>query len=442
MKSALTIAASDPSGGAGIQADLRAFSYAGVHGCSVITCVTAQNTNEVYQINAVPMSAVEAQLDAVLEDIKISACKTGMLYSPRIIELVAKKCGDFNFPLVVDPVMKATVGGDLHESGFLEALTKEIIPKCTLVTPNIPEAEAITGQEIKDIADMKSVCKMIHDLGCDYVLLKGGHLREDMATDILFDGMEYHLYLSSYHPKNLHGTGCTHSALICGFLARGKTMKEAASEAKIHIANLIESSYSIGGGVGVLGMVPSPNFSPLEFEIIDELKPVLLELVDVLPISFMPEVGINIGFATPNAKTQDEVCALEGRLVRVGERIGYLGGFKFGASKHIARIILTAMKFDTQCRSAMNVKYSPEILKVCSSLNFTRGTYDREEEPEQTTTMEWGTEQAIKKLGKVPDIIYDTGGVGKEPMIRIVGKNPKDVLEKLKKIITEFKSEK
>ncbi|UCG68800.1 MAG: bifunctional hydroxymethylpyrimidine kinase/phosphomethylpyrimidine kinase, partial [Thermoplasmata archaeon] len=133
---------------------------------------------------------------------------------------------------------------------------------------------------------------------------------------------------------------------------------------------------------------------------------------------------------------------LEGRLVRVGERIGHLGGFKFGASKHIARIILTAMKFDSENRSAMNMKYFPEILELCSSLGFTIGTFNREEEPLQTTTMEWGTEYAINKLGKVPDIIYDTGSIGKEPMIRILGKNPKDFLEKLKKIIAEFKSEK
>jgi hydroxymethylpyrimidine/phosphomethylpyrimidine kinase len=111
MKSALTIAASDPSGGAGIQADLRSFSYMGVHGCSVITCVTAQNTQKLYQINAVPKMAIEGQLDALLEDIKISACKTGMLYSPGIVELVAEKLEAFDFPLIVDPVMKATVGG-------------------------------------------------------------------------------------------------------------------------------------------------------------------------------------------------------------------------------------------------------------------------------------------------------------------------------------------
>ena len=152
-------------------------------------------------------------------------------------------------------------------------------------------------------------------------------------------------------------------------------------------------------------------------------------------------MGINIGFAIPEAKTLDDVCALEGRLVRVGESIGYLGGFKFGASKHIARIILTTMKFDSNYRSAINIRYSPEILEMCSSLNFTIGTFDWVKEPEQTTTMAWGTEFAIKKLGNVPDIIFDTGGLGKEPMIRILGKDPKDVLKKLEQIVKNYKEE-
>jgi hydroxymethylpyrimidine/phosphomethylpyrimidine kinase len=434
MKSALTIAASDPSGGAGVQADLKAFSYAGVHGCTVITCVTVQNTENVFQIHEVPVEIIEAQMNAILEDIEISACKTGMLYSPDIVKLIAKRCDEFDFPVVVDPVMKATVGGSLHEPGFIEALTRNLIPKSILVTPNIPEAMAITDQEIKSLEDMKDACKKIHDLGCRYVLLKGGHLEEQKGTDMFFDGKDFRLYLSKGYAKNLHGTGCTFSALITAFLARGKTIEDAVEEAKLHIGNVITSSYAIGKGVGLANVMP-PHLSEEKLQVMKELAYSVNNLLDILPLSLVPEVGTNIGFALEDAKTLEDVCALEGRLVRVGDGIDHLGRFKFGASKHIARIILTAMKFDKSSRSAMNIKYDEKIFDACSSLDFIIGSFDRKDEPQTTTTMEWGTEQVIKQLGRIPDIIYDKGAIGKEPMIRILGKNPDDVVRKLKLII-------
>lgn len=435
MKSALTIAASDPSGGAGIQADLRAFSYMGVHGCSVITCVTAQNTQKLYQINAVPQMAIEGQMDALLEDIKVSACKTGMLYSPHIVELVAEKSEAFDFPLIVDPVMKATVGGSLHDSGFIDAMKSKLIPKATLITPNIPEAEAILGEKIGSIDDMKDAVKKMHASGCKFVLLKGGHLEGSLAADVLYDGKETRIYMSKSYPKELHGTGCTFSALITAMLAKGKKIDEAVSEAKFHIGNIIEHGYVIGEGVGIAGIVPQPSFSPEELAVMEALHDAVYEVQDMLLISYVPEVGINMGYSLPDGQSLDDVCALEGRLISVGEGIGHLGGLKFGASKHIARIILTAMKFDSEKRSAMNIKYHKEIIDGCPSLGFEVGTFDRKEEPKTTTTMEWGTETAIKQLNKVPDIIYDEGGWGKEAMIRILGKDPQDVLEKLKKIV-------
>jgi hydroxymethylpyrimidine kinase/phosphomethylpyrimidine kinase len=434
MKSALTIAASDPSGGAGVQADLKAFTYAGVHGCTVITCVTAQNTEKVSQIHEIPLEIIEAQLDAILEDIKISACKTGMLYSPSIVNSVAKKCAKFDFPVVVDPVMKATVGGSLHEPGFIEALTRNLIPKSNLVTPNIPEAMAITDQEIKSIEDMKDACKKIHDLGCRYVLLKGGHLEEQKATDVLFDGKDFRLYLSKSHPRILHGTGCTFSALITAFLARGKVIEDAVEEAKLHIGNLIERGYEIGEGVGVANVMPEPTLTDEKLHVMRDLVLSVNELVGILPFSFVPEVGTNIGFALEKARGIEDVCALEGRLFRAGERIDHSDRFRFGASRHIARIILTAMEFSPKNRSAMNIKFDEKIIDTCTSLGFTIGSFDRSDEPKSTTTMEWGTEFVIKQSGKIPDIIYDKGAIGKEPMIRILGKNPQDVVGKLKQI--------
>jgi len=435
MRSALTIAASDPSGGAGVQADLKAFSYVGVHGCSVITCLTAQNTRKVSEIYEVPLKIIEAQLDVILEDIKISTCKTGMLYSPGIVNLIAKKSEEFDFPLVVDPVMKASVGNDLHKKGFVESMKTALIPKATIVIPNIPEAEVISGQKIKSIEDMKEAAKKIHTLGCRYVLIKGGHLAEKKATDILFDGKDYRLYFGKSYPKDLHGTGCVFSALITALLAMDKTIKDAVEEAKIHMCNIIEYGYEIGKGHGMANIMAETSYSEDELKVIKALAQSVLELVNILPVSLIPEVGINFGYALKNAKTSEDVCALEGRIVKVGEKIGHLGGFRFGISKHVARMILTVMKHDPNMRSAMNIKYDEEILDAFSSQGFSIASFDRSEEPKDTSTMKWGTEQAITQQGKVPDIIYDAGALGKEPMIRILGKSPEDVVKKLKPII-------
>ncbi len=439
MKSVLTIAASDSSGGAGVQADLKAFSYAGVHGCSVITCVTAQNTEKVSHIYEVPLEVIEAQLDAVLEDIKISACKTGMLYSPEIVELVARKCEAFDFPVVVDPVMKATVGQSLHRPDFIDALTKTLIPKATLVTPNIPEAEAITGSEIKTLDDIKTACRRIHALGCRNVLMKGGHLDELKATDVLFDGEDFRLYLSKSYPKDLHGTGCTFSALITAFLARGRSLEDAVDEAKLHIGNVIELGYKIGKGVGVANVMPQ-QMSEDQLQVMRSLANAVNELLEVLPPSMVPEVGVNIGHAVDDAKDIQDICAIEGRLIRAGEAVAHLGRFKFGASKHVARIILTAMKFDGSMRSVMNIRFDEKIIDACTSLGFSIGKFDRRKEPETTSTMEWGTESAIEELDKVPDIVYDEGGIGKEPMIRILGRDPNDVIGKLRQIVERYEA--
>jgi hydroxymethylpyrimidine/phosphomethylpyrimidine kinase len=427
MKSVLTIAGSDSSGGAGIQADLKVFSYAGVHGCSVITCVTAQNTKNVSLIHEAPLEVVEAQLDSVLEDVR-------MLYSPEIVELVARKCESFDFPLVVDPVMKATVGQKLYKSGFVDSLKNNLIPKSILVTPNIPEAEALTDMEIKTIEDMEKACKVIYGSGCENVLIKGGHLEEYKGTDVLYDGKDFKLFLSKVYPKEIHGTGCTFSALITSFLAKDMQMEDAVNEAKLHIGNIIKQGLKIGEEKDLAELIPKP-VSEEEALVEEGLAIAVDEVIEILPQSFVPEVGINFGFALPKAKSIQDICALEGRLIRVGESIAHIGGCRFGASRHVAKIILTAMSFDKEMRSAMNIKYEENIIEVCGSLDFTIGTFNRKFEPKTASTMEWGTKSVIKKLGYVPDIIYDKGAHGKEPMIRIIGKNPDDVLEKLRKIV-------
>jgi hydroxymethylpyrimidine/phosphomethylpyrimidine kinase len=246
---ALTIAGSDSGGGAGIQADLKTFAAVGVHGTSAITCVTAQNPKRVLAIQACRPEIVEGQIEAVMEELFPTAVKTGMLYSAEIIRVVAEFFkSNRSVPLVVDPVMISTSGSRLLKPSAIKVLKKHLLPLATLATPNLDEASLLTGRHLKSIEDLRSAAKQIHqEFGCA-ALVKGGHLRNSKeAVDIFFDG-ETELMLSAPFVKgvNTHGTGCTYSAAITGFLARGYELPEAVTRAKEFISQAIAESQNVG----------------------------------------------------------------------------------------------------------------------------------------------------------------------------------------------------
>jgi len=436
---ALTIAGSDPSGGAGVQADLKAFNMLGVHGISVVTCITAQNTQRVEKIHKLPVEIIEKQLDVILKDIHPDTAKTGMLFDKEIVNIVTKKIKRYHLKTIVDPVMVATSGDSLSKDNFNITLKNKLIPKSYMVTPNIHEADILTDRKIKDLNDVKKACKEIHELGPKYVLIKGGHLKGKNVEDVFFDGKNYTVFSLPRIPGRLaHGSGCTLSALITGFIALGEKPVDSVRKSKQILWNMINEGYKPGKGADVLNysaniMTDAPHYLPTSerFVVWLELKKSVDMLLSFLPKEFIPEVGMNIGYALQNAKRLEDICAINGRIIKTRDKPIRCGGIEFGVSKHVASIILASMKFDKKTRCAMNIKYSEVNLKRCERAGFRIGTFDRLQEPKDAkSTMEWGTSQAIQKLGLIPDIIYDTGGVGKEPMIRIMGKNPKDVLNK------------
>ncbi|WP_338651725.1 bifunctional hydroxymethylpyrimidine kinase/phosphomethylpyrimidine kinase [Lysinibacillus sp. Y5S-8] len=248
-----TIAGSDSGGGAGIQADLKTFQELEVFGTSVITALTAQNTTGVTGVFPIDISFVEKQFQALVEDFPIAAMKTGMLYSSGIIQAIARMIGELNIPLVVDPVMIAKGGESLLQQEAIEALRSSLLPLATIVTPNIPEAEALTGRAIRHFEDMKQVAQSFLQLGVQCVILKGGHLAEPLyAIDYVFfkNGQSFSMQSPRIQTKNTHGTGCTFSAALTAFLGRGLAMEEAIIEAKKFIQLAIMHDLSIGNGHG------------------------------------------------------------------------------------------------------------------------------------------------------------------------------------------------
>ena len=251
IKTALTIAGSDCSGGAGVQADLKTMSALGVFGMSVIVSVVAENTARVISIEDISPKVIEDQIDAVFEDIPPDAVKVGMLSTPACMEAVAGKLRQYRpAHIVVDPVMYAKNGSPLMQESSIDTLIQTVIPAATLLSPNVPEAEKIAGMKIVTPEDMQEAARAIYRMGAGAVLVKGGHYIGD-ARDILFDGTGFHTYVEKrIDTKNTHGTGCTLSSAIASYLALGEPLPEAVGKAKAYVTGAIEHALPLGKGCG------------------------------------------------------------------------------------------------------------------------------------------------------------------------------------------------
>ena len=250
---ACTIAGSDSGGGAGIQADIKAMQANGVFAASVITAITAQNTQAVTDAMDLPTSMIEAQFDAVVSDLPVAAFKTGMLSSVDIIEAVSARLRQHpDIPLVVDPVMISKSGFSLLADDAVDALVAELLPLASVCTPNAHEAERLTGASITSEADAREAARAIAEMGAKAVLVKGGHLNDESdAVDVLFDGTDFHAVRSErIDTPHTHGTGCTYASTIAALLARGFDLAEAVARAKKYVTEAIRNGLPIGSGHG------------------------------------------------------------------------------------------------------------------------------------------------------------------------------------------------
>lgn len=263
IKQVLTIAGSDSGGGAGIQADLKAMSANGVFAMSVITAITAQNTEEVTNVFELPPSIIASQLDAVFDDFEVAAVKTGMLSSTAVVEIVVKMLTLQKIAtLVVDPVMVSKSGHLLLRPDAIDAVKTQLLPLAFVVTPNIHEAQQLSGIQITSLADARRAAKIIYGFGCKHVLIKGGHLLSERATDLLYDGRFFNVLKGEFiETRHTHGTGCTFASALAAHLARGRSVLDAAQAAKAYVTQAIRHGLAIGHGHG-----PTDHFYFLERE--------------------------------------------------------------------------------------------------------------------------------------------------------------------------------
>jgi hydroxymethylpyrimidine kinase/phosphomethylpyrimidine kinase len=432
---ALTIAGSDSGGGAGVQADLKTFAALGVHGTCAITAITAQNTEEVRAVHDVPVDIIRAQIEAVLDDIGVDCAKTGMLHTSEIIRAVAEEVKQHQLSVVVDPVMVAKSGAKLLQDTAIKSLKEELLPISTVVTPNAREAEVLAQMSISRPDDAKSAAKKIAELGPRAVVVKGGHIPGGgKVVDMLYFEGSFREYPAPLIDRNTdHGTGCSFSAAITAELAKRQTIPDAVDIARNLITYAIRHGIQVGRGHGPVNPLSLLYRNAERWEVLNDLQ----RAIQMLEVStsfyrLIPESQSNIAMSLREPESALDVAAVPGRIVKIGRHVKASATPAFGGSRHVASAILVAMRHDPSMRAAINIMYSPAIVRIAQNLGLTVSYYERAKEPsdakgKEGATIPWGTEEAIKRIEGVPNLIYHTGDYGKEPMCAILGKTAREV---------------
>ncbi|MDL1969519.1 MAG: bifunctional hydroxymethylpyrimidine kinase/phosphomethylpyrimidine kinase [Candidatus Desulfofervidaceae bacterium] len=435
MANILIIAGFDPTGGAGLQADLKTVTLLGEVGLTVATALTVQNTQGVQVSEAVNGEILKQQLESLYADCKIDAVKIGMLPDEETIGIVTyqlKKCPPAF--LVVDPVLKAK--NDFFLNKGFRTLINTLFPLASLITPNLDEVEAILRMRPQNIAEMKEAARELKALGPKAVLVTGGDLSN--ATDVLFDGRDFYIWeTTKKQSKPVHGTGCVFSSAITAFLVKGYPLPEAVMRAQKVITLAVDAALQLGKG-----SLLSHPYAYIEqhlayFEVLEALKKGLSILQKERWVTrLVPEVRSNLVYALPYARNHAEVAGFPGRLTVVEERLISCASPAFGVSHHMASVVLKAMEFNRDYRAAMNIKYRPEIVEKAKTLGYKIKEVSRASESAETKEIEgmslpWLTETALESSSNIPDLIYDKGDLGKEPMIRVLGRTPQEVTHKV-----------
>jgi hydroxymethylpyrimidine/phosphomethylpyrimidine kinase len=444
LKIALSIAGSDSGAGAGIQADLKTFSALGVYGCTAITAITAQNTKQVAEIVEISASMVEQQIKSVMTDMPPNAVKIGMVYSSPIIDVVYHSLKRSKVPIVLDPIFTAGTGALLLRSEAYKSFVSKLIPACTLITPNRMEAEKLAGIRMRTENDAIEAARRIKELGAENVIVKGGHFGSTHVTDLLLDSKDKLIKFTNTRLKikESHGSGCNFSSATTAFLAKGIVLTEACRLANEYVHAAIKNAETIGKGLPVANPLSVIYRDATRYRILIELQQALdqVSMLDGFH-RLIPETQTNFAYALFNALDISDVAAVRGRIVKIDNTAAPSSYVKFGVSSHVASAVIAYMTINPAFRSAINIRFEGRLVKICRSL-FSVSSYDRSTEPKKIkrkegSSVSWGVIAALSKNPEA-DVIYHRGDIGKEPMITVFGRNPAEIVEKIKKILKNY----
>ena len=412
MKTVLIIAGSDPGAGAGLQQDLKVATLLGAYGLTVVTALTVQNSQGVSAVHPVAPEVVDAQLDAILSDFPVAAVQVGMLATADIVRVVARRLQELKPKyLVVDPVLAASSGAPLLDPAGVAALQEEIFPLTCLLTPNAPEAARLTGLEVTTAAHLEEAARRLQKLGPEWVLAKGGHLPGE-PVDVLTDGENaYHLPNARLTAPHGHGSGCALAAACAAGLARGLSVPEAVNQARTLVVQALRWGLPLGRGRGPVNPYAPFARDAARYQVIESLRMAAtrLQREDISPL--VPEVMSNLGYAAPYAETPQDVAAFPGRLIKSPQGLIIPAPPAFGASRHLAAFIVTALNTHPHLRAAMNLKLVEGLEEMAALLALR-------------------VAPALKTGEPPPDLIYAQEDGGQEPMVYILGPDPQAVVEK------------
>jgi hydroxymethylpyrimidine kinase/phosphomethylpyrimidine kinase len=445
LKIALSIAGSDSGAGAGIQADLKMFSALGVYGCTAVTAITAQNTKQVAEIFEVPPSMVEQQIRSVMIDMRPNAIKIGMVYSTPIIDAVYRSLKKTSkIPVVLDPILAAGTGAKLLRAEAYKSFVSQLIPSSTLITPNRIEAEKLADIAIKTENDAIEAARKIKKLGAQNVIVKGGHFGSAHMTDLLLDNKGNIIKFTNprLEIKEIHGSGCNFSSAVTAYLAKGMALTESCRMANEYVHIAIRNAVTIGRGLPIANPLSIIYRDANRYRTLAELQEAA-EQVTMLDgfYRLIPETQTNFAYALLNAVDISDVAAVRGRIIKIENTAAPASYIKFGASSHVASAVIAYMSVNPDFRSAINIRFDERIVNVCKSL-FSVASYDRTKEPKKIKRKEgssvaWGILAALSKNPRA-DVIYHTGDIGKEPMITLFGRNPAEIVERIKRILKKM----
>ena len=427
----LSIGGSDPSTGAGIQSDIKAFSSFNTHSLTIITAITGQNTSKFGMIEPVSQKILKNQLDSIMSDFRVDGIKIGMVYNSQIIKTLHRYLKKLKIPIVIDPVIKSTTGGMLIEKTAIEDFREFLVPLATVITPNKFEAEILS--RIRGGNTIKEMAKIIQRIGATNVVITGIEGKNDKISDFILEKNNWYSITGNKILKKNHGSGCNYSAAITFALANKKSIKESVEFAKQFAYNSIKNAKMIGKGIPItdINEADKINF---------ELSKAISKFVEIRNVyKNIPECQTNFVYSRQKPKSVHDILGVNGRIVKSGKKVIVAGNLAYGGSKHVATGLLTLNKKFPQICSAINLKYQNSTISKIKKSGLTVSKYNRKEEPKNVkvkgSTVKWGIEEAIKNSTEAPDVIYHEGDFGKEPMIIFFGKNPDEVLSKILKIV-------
>ncbi|MGB5909716.1 MAG: bifunctional hydroxymethylpyrimidine kinase/phosphomethylpyrimidine kinase [Promethearchaeia archaeon] len=457
----LTIAGSDPTSGAGIQADIRTFDRCGVHPFSVITAITYQSATKFLGYKSLSDS-LDFQLDAIFSVYPIKYVKVGMIPDVHTLDIIVDIIKREDLFVVYDPISTSSAGERLSSEGLELEIEKDLFPLVRVLTPNLSEAEWYSNMNLKDLRvenedELKETARILLEklyTGKEVkneekaVVIKSGLSNQKEIYDILCynrkidSQFEINFQIFKKNKiaieRNIHGTGCVFSSAITAFIAKENSIPKAIEMAEAFFDEKFQTFIELPAAGNVIDLTTSDE----KLNVINQIKEVYNYISNIRKFTeLIPEVRLNISCSLPNAKNTSDIAGIEGRVTIINSYPKASGDIKFGVSDHTARLILAAKMFDNSINFVMNLKYNPGwIALIQKNTKLKLHEIKREKQPneikeQEFSTMQWLIKESINESGEIPDIIWDKGSIGKEPMIRLFGKSSNDMIKKLKIIL-------